>query len=274
MCSYRPMNKTLILLGASILSHGMMFSGAEARLVRYEINGKQYSYSTNNRAQTAEARKRIAAAKAAEAAKAKAEAEKAKNPLAAVFGSATQKEAKEAGERLQEILSGPTEYMAVSQPIRERAEEPASKPRDKQTREASVAKKPAEKPSLKTAEKPTERPIPVVRTPAKPVFASAAPAAALVIAEPVSPQSQTKVKSVSFDMQTGIKTIFMIDGTVEEEPFDSSALAILAPEPEEKTNSLTAFVNQLRNKLSPEETTGSIRTTVAEPEGGSVLGYR
>src|ERR671917_206509 len=114
------MNKTLILLGASIITQGMMFSVAEARLVRYEINGKQYSYSTNNRAQTAEARKRIAAAKAVEAAKAKAEAEKAKNPLAAAFGSTTQKEAKEAEGRLQQILSGPTEYMAVSQPVRDR----------------------------------------------------------------------------------------------------------------------------------------------------------
>lgn len=259
MCSYRPMNKTLILLGASILTHGMMFSGAEARLVRYEINGKQYSYSTNNRAQTAEARKRIAAAKAATAAKSKAEAEKAKNPLAAAFGSATQKEAAEAEERLQQILSGPTEYMAVSQPVRERAEEPARKREDKQTRQASV-------------DKPPERPIPVIRTPAKPVLASAA-AATLVIAEPVSPQRQTKVKSVSFDMQTGIKTTFMIDGTIEEEPFDSGTLAVLAPEPE-KANSLTAFVNQLRNKMSPEETTGSIRTTAAEPEDGSVMRHR
>ncbi len=253
------MNKTLILLGASILTHGMMFSGAEARLVRYEINGKQYSYSTNNRAQTAEARKRIAAAKAAAAAKAKAEAEKAKNPLAAAFGSATQKEAKEAEERLQQILSGPTEYMAVSQPIREGADEPERKPRDKQPRQASAAK-------------PAERPVPVVRTPAKPVLASAVPAS-LVIAEPVNPQSQRKVKSVSFDMQTGIRTTFMIDGTIEEEPFDSGALAVLVPEPE-KTNSLTAFVNQLRSRMSPEETTGSIRTTEAGPEDGSVMRHR
>lgn len=258
MCSYRPMKKTLILLGASIITHGMMFSGAEARLVRYEINGKQYSYSTNNRAQTAEARKRIAAAKAAEAAKAKAEAEKAKNPLAAAFGSTTQKEAKEAEGRLQQILSGPTEYMAVSQPVRDRVDEPARKLQDKQSRQASAARS-------------TQRPVTVVRAPAKPILASAA-AASLVIAEPIAPQKQTKVKSVSFDMQTGIKTMIMIDGTIEEEPFDSSALAFLAPEPD-KTNSLTAFVNQLR-KTSPEETTGSIRTSVAEPEDGSVMRHR
>ena len=108
------MNKTLILLGASIVTHGMMFSGAEARLIRYEINGKQYSYSTNNRAQTAEAKKRIAAAKAAEAAKAKADAEKSKYPLTAAFGSQVQKDAKEADERLQKVLSEPAEAMAVS----------------------------------------------------------------------------------------------------------------------------------------------------------------
>ncbi|MEE1611054.1 hypothetical protein [Microvirga sp. CF3016] len=253
------MKKTLILLGASIVTHGMMFSGAEARLVRYEINGKQYSYSTNNRAQTAEARKRIAAAKAAEAAKTKAEAEKAKNPLAAAFGSTTQKEAKEAEGRLQQILSGPTEYMAVSQPVRDRVDEPARKLQDKQARQASVVSK------------PTQRPVTIVRAPAKPVLASAA-AASLVIAEPITPQKQTKVKSVSFDMQTGIKTMIMIDGTIEEEPFDSSALAFLAPEPGQ-TNSLTAFVNQLR-KMAPEETTGSIRTSVAEPEDETLIRHR
>jgi len=252
------MNKTLILLGASIVTLGTMSVGAEARLVRYEINGKQYSYSTNNRAQTAEAKKRIAAAKAAEAAKAKAEAEKAKNPLVAAFGSATQKEATEAHERLQKILSGPTEYMAVSQPVRERSVETDKKTPDRQPAQASVAK-------------PPQKPIAVVRTPPKPILASAS-IASLVIAESVDPHRRTKVKSVSFDIQTGIKTTIMFDGTIEEEPFDSSALAFLAPE-QEKVNSLTAFVNQLR-KMAPEETTGSIRTTEAQPEDSSLIRHR
>jgi hypothetical protein len=258
MRSYRPMNKTLMLLGASIVAQGMMFGGAEARLVRYEINGKQYSYSTNNHAQTAEAKKRIAAAKTAEAAKAKAEVEKSKNPLAAAFGSSTQKEAKEADERLRQILSGPTEYMAVSQPVPDRVVDSDKKPQDKQPRQASTAKD-------------AQKPIVVVRAPAKPIRMSAS-TASLIIAEPVAPQRQTKVKSVSFDMQTGIKTTIMIDGTIEEEPFDSSALVFLAPEPE-KANSLTAFVNQLR-KSAPEEATGSIRTSVAEPDDGSLIRHR
>ncbi|QRM28013.1 hypothetical protein [Microvirga sp. VF16] len=251
------MNKTLILLGASIVTHGMMFSGAEARLVRYEINGKQYSYSTNNRAQTAEAKKRIAAAKAAEAAKAKAEAEKSKYPLTAAFGSSAQREASEAEERLQKLLSGPPEYMAVSEPAREPADVSDKKPQDKPSRPASIAKAP-------------QKSIVVVRAPASPT--RVAPPVALVIAEPVDPERQTKVKSVSFDIQSGIKTTVMIDGTIEEEPFDSSALSFLAPEPE-NTNSLMAFVKQLR-KVAPEETTGSIVTSVAEPEDGSLIRHR
>ncbi|MEE1655028.1 hypothetical protein VB618_02380 [Microvirga sp. CF3062] len=241
------MKKTLILLGAFIVTHGMMFSGAEARLVRYEINGKQYSYSTNNRAQTAEARKRIAAAKMAEAAKAKAEAEKTQSPLTAALGSATQKEAVEAEQRLQQILSGSAEYMAASQPIGNLGK----KPQNKQSRPASAAKTP-------------EKAIVAVRAPTS--------MTSPIIAGPIDPQRRTKVKSVSFDIETGIKTTFMLDGTIEEEPFDSSALSFLAPEPE-KMNSLTAFVNQLR-KIAPEEATGSIRTSVAEPEDVALVRHR
>lgn len=251
------MKKTLILLGASIVTHGMMFSATEARLVRYEIDGKQYSYSTNNRAQTAEARKRIEAAKAAEAAKAKAEAEKNRNPLTAAFGSATQKEAKEAEQQLQQILSEPAEYMAVSQPVRGRSADSDKRPQNKQ-------------PPLLSAKTP-QKPITVVRTPARPVLASAV-AESLVVAEPVDPQRRTNVRSVSFDIQTGIKTTIMFGGAIEEEPFDSSALAFLVPEPD-KRHSLTAFVNQLR-KVAPEEATGSIRTTEAEPEDVSLIRHR
>jgi ABC-type taurine transport system ATPase subunit len=115
--------------------------------------------------------------------------------------------------------------------------------------------------------------VTVVRAPAKPILASAsASMASLVIAEPVDPQRRTKVQSISFDIQTGIKTTIMIDGTIEEEPFDSSALTFLAPEPE-RVSSLTAFVNQLR-KMAPEDTTGSIRTSVAEPEDTRLIRHR
>jgi hypothetical protein len=80
------------------------------------------------------------------------------------------------------------------------------------------------------------------------------------IAEPLSQEDRArKVKTISFDVQSGIKTTVMLDGAVEEEPFDSSVLAQLAPE-QGRANSLTAFVKQLRQASpdAPEEAMGSI----------------
>ena len=82
-----------------------MLSGAQAKMVRYEINGQRYSYNTNNREQVEEARRRIAAANAAYAAWLKAQAERASNPLARVLGSPTQREATAAQARLRHVLS-------------------------------------------------------------------------------------------------------------------------------------------------------------------------
>ena len=97
------MRKFFIPFGVACV--GLCGSGAEAKLVRYEVNGQQYSYSTNNRQQTREARGRIEAAKAAESAKVRAEAEAAANPLVRIFGSTTQREATEAQVRAQQVLT-------------------------------------------------------------------------------------------------------------------------------------------------------------------------
>src|SRR4051794_33454833 len=83
----------------------VMLGGAQAKLVRYEINGQRYSYNTNIREQVEEARRRLAAANAAYAARLKAEGERASNPLAAVLGSSTQREAAEARARLNQVMS-------------------------------------------------------------------------------------------------------------------------------------------------------------------------
>jgi len=64
------------------------------------------------------------------------------------------------------------------------------------------------------------------------------------------------VKSVTFDVEAGIKTTIMKDGSIEEEPFDSGMLSSLLSE-HGSTNSLSAFVERLR-KTSLPETTGSI----------------
>src|SRR5215204_5471771 len=83
----------------------LVIGGAQAKMVRYEINGQRYFYNTNNREQVEEARRRLAAANAAYAAWVKAEAERASNPLARVLGSPTQREAAEAQARLRHVLS-------------------------------------------------------------------------------------------------------------------------------------------------------------------------
>ena len=52
----------------------LVIGGAQAKMVRYEINGQRYSYNTNHREQVEEARRRLAAANAAYAAWLKAQA--------------------------------------------------------------------------------------------------------------------------------------------------------------------------------------------------------
>src|SRR3954469_23773858 len=98
------MNKATCLVGAGLILGGMA-GPVEARLVRYQINGKVYSYSTRNREQVARARYRIAAATAAYSATIRADAELASNPVVNVLGSPAQKDAAAAQARLEQVLS-------------------------------------------------------------------------------------------------------------------------------------------------------------------------
>jgi hypothetical protein len=97
------MRKNIVLLGAAGISASLVAGSAEAKLIRYEINGQRYSYSTNNRQQTLEARERIAAAAAAESAQARADKEAAANPLVRLFGSPAQREAAQSLSRVQQV---------------------------------------------------------------------------------------------------------------------------------------------------------------------------
>ncbi len=110
------MRKNIALLGAAGISASLVVGSAEAKLIRYEINGQRYSYSTNNIQQTKEARQRIEAAAAAEAARAQAHAEAAENPLVRIFGSPAQRQAAEAQGRVQQAVSteGQSEIASTS----------------------------------------------------------------------------------------------------------------------------------------------------------------
>ena len=99
------MSRKLIGCGVVAFAICVAAGSAQAKLIRYEIDGKRYSYSTNNIQQTREARQRIEAANAAAAARARAEAERAANPLARIFGSPAQRQAAEARSRLDQAVS-------------------------------------------------------------------------------------------------------------------------------------------------------------------------
>src|SRR3954451_12564428 len=99
------MKRGTIVFGGLAVTLGTALGSAYAKLVRYEINGQRYSYSTNNRQQVREAGQRIQAAQAAATATAQAAAERVANPLVRLFGSLTQTNATEAQARAQQVLT-------------------------------------------------------------------------------------------------------------------------------------------------------------------------
>jgi len=239
------MTKVLMMLGASVVALGALLGGVEAKTVFYEINGQRYSYDTNNRQQTAAARKRIEAAKTAEAAMAQAAAERASNPLAAIFGSRTQREAEAAQAQLQQIVA---------------EQEAAGKrqPAVQATKDDSVAKL-ANGQAGETSVKERE-PAAAVAT------AATQPAAVHPIAQdlrdpadPARPEglSRAAIRLISLDAETGIKTVIRVDGSIHEELFDPSVLSTLDPAPRSGGSTRKAIGANQSPKVLPDEMTGS-----------------
>jgi hypothetical protein len=225
--------------GAALVALAAMDGGAEAKMITYEVNGQRYAYSTNNNAQRAAARRHVEAASAAAAAKAKADAERASNPFVAVFGSAVQREA----ARAQAVLEQARPDNAVAPGAQAATTRVETRPDD----------------GKPEALQPTGSAAPI----GGPVALDAGLAAPdqrvkPVVAEPKSAAASARVRSVSFDALSGIKTTFMADGSIHEEPFDGSMLPTPASDPS-GSRSLNAFVDQMRS-VAPVETTGSTWT--------------
>src|SRR4051812_8038294 len=143
--------KGIATFGAAGLALAISAGCADAKSVRYEIDGQPYTYSTNNREQTEAARLRIKAAEAATAAKAKAEAELASNPLVRMIGSQTQTAAAEAQAHLQQVMAAPgAEAASKAAPRRAAARdaEPATAAPPRRRTAAASARVAAEKPSV------------------------------------------------------------------------------------------------------------------------------
>src|SRR5688572_12290891 len=105
------MRRVSVVSGVFAVALGATLGSAEAKLVRYEINGQRYSYSTNNRQQVRAARQRIQAAQ-------QAAAERAANPLMQLFGSPTQTNATEAPARAQQVLAQPSQAIDLTSSLR------------------------------------------------------------------------------------------------------------------------------------------------------------
>ncbi len=250
------MGRLVATLGASVVALGTLMGSVQAKTVFYEINGERYSYDTNNRKQAAAARKQIEAAQAVEAARAKAAAERASNPLVAVFGSQTQREATEAQAQLEKVLSDQQQAAAASK----------DQHSSQLTTDEGVAR-PAKGNAGKATETTQDQQITTVATVAAP---SATPNLG-ASDEPVRTDDAQRaaVKSMFFDAETGIKTIIRMDGSMQEESFDPGILSKLDSE-QHSTNSVSSAVgtDQL-SKTAPEDTTGSTRFRGATLEPGS-----
>jgi hypothetical protein len=173
----------------SLIAFGCLISAAEATMVSYEIDGQRFSYSTKDRGQVAVARQRMNAPKNAAAARAKAEDERTTNPLVGLFGSPTQNEAKTAEAQLHEALSNAPRS---SQPTALRAT--TSHSRTTSAHPKSQAVRPAKQ-------------------------------AATSMGSVVATQAASNVEAIVFDFASGIKTVQMADGSVEEDLFDPAMVA-------------------------------------------------
>lgn len=256
------MNRAGCLVGAGVLM-GAMAGPVEARVVRYEIDGKVYAYETTDRQQVERARQRIGVAYAAYAANVRANAELVSNPLLKIVGSPAQREAAAAQARLQQVMSQQEPPPPAASPVTTRASA-----KRQPTREVASANNKRPLPELKTEPDRTlarEGARSLVNAgPEEPKAAGeqsyvTTPTADATLSPP--PKSRDRhgaqrpaLKSVTLDLSSGIKTVQLTDGTIHEEALDSSILSKLGSV-EPATESLTSFVEQVRATRSKDAAT-------------------
>lgn len=213
------MNRILAIAGASALTLGVLVDRVEARTRSFDVAGRRYTYETSNPQQVTAARKLIEVANAADAAKAKADAEYAANPLVRILGSQAQREATEAQAHLNQVkgayeqASGPAQRQPARQAAtgeelrRTETGEPASR------RAATTAER--QGPSSRSEQAhPELKAKPKAADEARPALSSS------VKSQRLPEAAQQVVDTVFVDAASGIKTTFMKDGSIHEEPID------------------------------------------------------
>lgn len=275
------MRRGLALLGVSAASFLALAGGVEAKMVSYEIDGQRYSYSTRNRAQVKEARERMArGSAAARAARSRDEPERASNPLARILtppgsGQAQAPVVAPAEDTTASLRSGrvPRTQTALesrrsskpSRAERRRLQQEARAERargrrelmakrrelaaEKRRKKVLAAQARKDEAAQRLAAQQQQQQRAADETQAAQVVARSEPAeAAKRTDDPSSTQSvrPAPAKTVSFDLSSGIKTIERTDGTLQEEPFDATAVAKLGLADPVNDKALTDFVDQLR----------------------------
>jgi hypothetical protein len=229
------MRKLIAIAGTTALVFGGLIDFVDARTRSFEIGGRQFSYETTNPQQITAARKLIEAANAADAAKAKADRELAANPLAKLLGTQAQKEAAEAQAHLVKTIAAYEQETSV-QP------KPASQKAFEEPRRAATTKRTGPG-AAGTAREQGAAPG------GREVHADATEASDTVRATHVNPPPspaalRPAVKNVFVDAASGIKTIFLTDGSIHEEPIDPSKPS-LSPDRNDAGAS-TGSINQAR----------------------------
>jgi hypothetical protein len=242
------MSRMFTGLGISIVALMVLASHVEAKTIFYEINGEGYSYDTSNRQQAAAARQQIEAAKTVEAARAKAAAERASNLLVAIFGSQTQREAAEAQARLEKILADQQQAAAArksQRPLPTAKDDGVTKSAEQKPGETAgaIQREPTTVAAIAAAQSPRLQPAPDLRGAGEPAQSNGALRAA--------------IKSISLDAETGIKTIFRVDGSIHEELFDLSVLSKLDSDQRSASAVSTMTGAAQPDKGTLDDTTGS-----------------
>jgi hypothetical protein len=252
------MNKVGSLVGATTLVLEALAGRVEARVVRYEINGKVYAYETTDRQQVKRARQRVEAANAADAAKARADAELVSSPLRKILGSPVQREAAAAQARLQQLTSQAEQAALAVAPLatgpgaeRQPAREATAADMNRAPAEsrAEANRTLARGGAAQTANSKLEEAKHAgEKSGAAPQTSDPTPSPAPK-SKSLQGTQESALKSVTLDLSSGIKTVLMTDGTVHEEPLDSSTVSKLGSV-EPAAESLTSFVEQVRAKRS------------------------
>jgi len=213
----QTMRNIVAIAGTFALVLGVLAECAEAKTMVFEAAGRRYSYETTKAEQVAAARKLIDAANAADAAKATADAERQANPLVAIIGSSAQKAATEAQSRLDQAIATYEQETASMQrqPASREAEAGKSGPAGREQNRRRAAARPKGKVAPSEDE-------------SAPGASQEATAARSTRSSPIQPPAPTQptVKNVISDPSSGIRTIFMTDGSIREEPIDGAKPSI------------------------------------------------